>query len=202
MCTVLPLCPIGQQQLGVGRAAGFCPRAGIPEDIYQSVAPKVGERPCSSGLPAYRQLHWLPFPRPIETSADIKAPTRIVRDALIHANENWTRPLSEDELAARFEAAWCCVHGYASLWVEGSRKSRSHDGGTTNAPRVAAITCVRVGPPFLKRSGGSDVRSAVLELCLLGIFEECVIANAHIEIRSVTKSRLPEIDPDPYRVTG
>jgi AcrR family transcriptional regulator len=52
---------------------------------------------------------------------------RIVRDALIHANEHWTRPLSEDELAARFEAAWCCVHGYATLWVEGSRKSRSLD---------------------------------------------------------------------------
>jgi hypothetical protein len=30
-------------------------------------------------------------------------------------------------LAARFEAAWCCVHGYASLWVEGPRKSRSLD---------------------------------------------------------------------------
>jgi hypothetical protein len=52
---------------------------------------------------------------------------RILRDALIHANERWTRPLSEDELAARFEAARCCVHGYASLWVEGSRKSRSLD---------------------------------------------------------------------------
>jgi AcrR family transcriptional regulator len=52
---------------------------------------------------------------------------QILRDALIHANENWPRPLSEDELAARFEAAWCCVHGYASLWVEGSRKSRSLD---------------------------------------------------------------------------
>jgi hypothetical protein len=34
---------------------------------------------------------------------------RIVSDALIHVNENWTRPLSEDELAARFEAAWCGV---------------------------------------------------------------------------------------------
>jgi hypothetical protein len=52
---------------------------------------------------------------------------RIVRDALIQVNENWTRTLSEDELAARFETAWCCVHGYASLWVEGSRKSRSLD---------------------------------------------------------------------------
>jgi hypothetical protein len=52
---------------------------------------------------------------------------RIVRDALIRANEIWTRPLSEEELAARFETAWCCVYGYASLWVEGSRKSRSLD---------------------------------------------------------------------------
>jgi AcrR family transcriptional regulator len=53
---------------------------------------------------------------------------RILRDALIQANQHWTRPLSEDELEARFETAWCCVHGYASLWVEGSRKSRSLDG--------------------------------------------------------------------------
>ena len=52
---------------------------------------------------------------------------RILRDALIDANERWTRPPSDDELAARFEAARCCVHGYASLWVEGSRKSRSLD---------------------------------------------------------------------------
>jgi AcrR family transcriptional regulator len=52
---------------------------------------------------------------------------RILRDALIHANENWTKPPSEAELAARFEAAWCCVHGYASLWVEGPRKLRSLD---------------------------------------------------------------------------
>ncbi|HEY2472403.1 MAG TPA: TetR/AcrR family transcriptional regulator [Terracidiphilus sp.] len=52
---------------------------------------------------------------------------RIVRHALIHVNENWTRKLSGDELAARFETAWCCVYGYASLWVEGSRKSRSLD---------------------------------------------------------------------------
>jgi hypothetical protein len=52
---------------------------------------------------------------------------RICRDALIRANENRTKPLSEDELAARFEVAWCCVHGYATLWVEGFRKSRSLD---------------------------------------------------------------------------
>jgi AcrR family transcriptional regulator len=52
---------------------------------------------------------------------------RILRDALIHANEHWSRPLSDDEAATRFEAARCCVHGYASLWVEGSRKSRSLD---------------------------------------------------------------------------
>jgi AcrR family transcriptional regulator len=52
---------------------------------------------------------------------------RILRDALIRANEHWSSPPSDDELAARFEAARCCVHGYASLWVEGSRKSRSLD---------------------------------------------------------------------------
>jgi hypothetical protein len=39
------------------------------------------------------------------------------------------KPLSEDELAARFQVAWCGVHGYAMLWVEGSRKSRSLDQG-------------------------------------------------------------------------
>ncbi len=52
---------------------------------------------------------------------------RILSDALMRANEHWTRPLPADELAARSEVAWCCVHGYASLWVEGSRKSRSLD---------------------------------------------------------------------------
>ena len=52
---------------------------------------------------------------------------RIVRDALIRVNERCSKPLPEDELAARFEVAWCCVYGYASLWVEGSRKSRSLD---------------------------------------------------------------------------
>jgi AcrR family transcriptional regulator len=52
---------------------------------------------------------------------------RVVRDALVRANEHWAKPLSEDELAARFETAWCCVYGYASLWVEGSRRSRSLD---------------------------------------------------------------------------
>lgn len=53
--------------------------------------------------------------------------SRILRDALTRANEQRTKPPSENELAARFEAARCCVHGYASLWVEGSRKSRSLD---------------------------------------------------------------------------
>jgi hypothetical protein len=52
---------------------------------------------------------------------------QILRVALNCANENATKPLSEDELAARFEAALCCVHGYASLWFEGYRKSRSLD---------------------------------------------------------------------------
>jgi AcrR family transcriptional regulator len=49
-----------------------------------------------------------------------------LREALRHANARG-RTLSEDELAARFELAWCCVHGYASLWVEGNRRSRSLD---------------------------------------------------------------------------
>lgn len=52
---------------------------------------------------------------------------QILRDALIQANAHSTRPPSEEDLAARFEVAWCCVHGYASLWVEGSRKSNSLD---------------------------------------------------------------------------
>jgi AcrR family transcriptional regulator len=49
-----------------------------------------------------------------------------LRDSLVHANAHG-RTLSEDELAARFQLAACCVHGYASLWVEGSRRSRSLD---------------------------------------------------------------------------
>ena len=53
--------------------------------------------------------------------------SRILRDALMRANEHWAKPPSDDELAERFEAARCCVHGYASLWVEGPRKSRSID---------------------------------------------------------------------------
>ena len=53
--------------------------------------------------------------------------SQILRDALMRANEHWTTPPSEGELAARFETARCCVHGYASLWVEGPRKSRSLD---------------------------------------------------------------------------
>jgi hypothetical protein len=52
---------------------------------------------------------------------------RILQNALMRANKHWTKSPSEDELAARFETAWCCVHGYASLWVEGPRKSRSLD---------------------------------------------------------------------------
>jgi AcrR family transcriptional regulator len=51
---------------------------------------------------------------------------RCLRDALRRANAHG-RTLSEDELAARFQLAWCCVHGYASLWVEGNRRSRSLD---------------------------------------------------------------------------
>ena len=50
-----------------------------------------------------------------------------LRDALVSANSQWSTMPSEDELAARFQAARCSVHGYASLWVEGPRKSRSLD---------------------------------------------------------------------------
>ena len=49
-----------------------------------------------------------------------------LREALRRANAQG-RTLSDDELAARFQVAWCCVHGYASLWVEGNRRSRSLD---------------------------------------------------------------------------
>ena len=49
-----------------------------------------------------------------------------LRDSLVHADAHG-RTLSEDELAARFQLASCCVHGYASLWVEGNRSSRSLD---------------------------------------------------------------------------
>jgi AcrR family transcriptional regulator len=49
-----------------------------------------------------------------------------VGDALMHANAHG-RTLTEAELAARFQLASCCVHGYASLWVEGNRRSRSLD---------------------------------------------------------------------------
>ncbi|HXZ81732.1 MAG TPA: TetR/AcrR family transcriptional regulator [Terriglobales bacterium] len=50
-----------------------------------------------------------------------------LRDALIQTNAH-RRTLTEADLAARFQLASCCVHGYASLWVEGNRKSRSLDG--------------------------------------------------------------------------
>jgi AcrR family transcriptional regulator len=49
-----------------------------------------------------------------------------LREALRLANAHGSTR-SEDELAVQFEAAWCCVHGYASLWVEGNRRSRSLD---------------------------------------------------------------------------
>lgn len=48
------------------------------------------------------------------------------RNALLHAGAHG-RTLTEDELAERFQLAACCVHGYASLWVEGNRRSRSLD---------------------------------------------------------------------------
>ena len=78
---------------------------------------------------------------------------RILRDALIHANEHWATPLSEDELAARFEAAWCCVHGYASLWVEGSRNhghSTKHDACSA----CCGHHLCESRPLFLKRTEG------------------------------------------------
>jgi hypothetical protein len=53
--------------------------------------------------------------------------TQRLRDALTRANAQSSIALSEEELAARFQLAWCCVHGYASLWVEGDRNSRSLD---------------------------------------------------------------------------
>jgi AcrR family transcriptional regulator len=49
-----------------------------------------------------------------------------LRAALLLANGQ-QRSLSEDELAGLFQLAWCGVHGYATLWVEGNRKSRSLD---------------------------------------------------------------------------
>jgi len=48
-----------------------------------------------------------------------------LREALQCANAQ--RTLSEEEFADRFQLAWCCVHGYASLWVEGNRRARSLD---------------------------------------------------------------------------
>lgn len=75
---------------------------------------------------------------------------KVIRDALAHSNARWGSRLSEQELKARFQAAWCCVHGYASLWVEGSRKSRSLD----NARRM-----LRVLRPSLVR--GKDLKHPV-----------------------------------------
>jgi AcrR family transcriptional regulator len=50
-----------------------------------------------------------------------------LRDSLVQVNAHG-RTLSEDELRARLQLASCCVHGYASLWVEGNRRSASlHD---------------------------------------------------------------------------
>lgn len=74
--------------------------------------------------------------------------SRILRDALMRANEHLTSPPSAEELAARFEAARCCVHGYASLWVEGSRKSRSLD---------EARRMLRVLVPSLVREGAGPL---------------------------------------------
>jgi AcrR family transcriptional regulator len=66
-----------------------------------------------------------------ETSPRLKLAQEKARqclsDSLVYANAHTSTPLPEAELATRFQAAWCCVHGYASLWVEGHRKSRSLD---------------------------------------------------------------------------
>jgi AcrR family transcriptional regulator len=53
--------------------------------------------------------------------------TQCLREALTRANAQGGTALSKKELAARFEVAWYSVHGYATLWVEGSRKSRFLD---------------------------------------------------------------------------
>jgi len=54
------------------------------------------------------------------------AAQQLLRDALLRAGAH-ERTLAGDELAPRFQLAACCVHGYASLWVEGNRRSRSLD---------------------------------------------------------------------------
>lgn len=51
-----------------------------------------------------------------------------LRDLLMRANAHWNTPLSEDELSVRCQVAWSFVHGYASLCVEGDRRSYSLDG--------------------------------------------------------------------------
>jgi hypothetical protein len=49
-----------------------------------------------------------------------------LRDALISACKQANhRAPSEAALSVRFNLAWCCVHGYACLWVEGDRKSHA-----------------------------------------------------------------------------
>jgi AcrR family transcriptional regulator len=53
-------------------------------------------------------------------------------------------PLTASSLASRFELAWCCVHGYACVWVEGRRKSRS----LVEAERMLRM----IGPLLLARS--------------------------------------------------
>jgi len=53
--------------------------------------------------------------------------TQCLREALTRANAQAGTALAENAVAARFEVACCSVHGYATLWVEGSRNSRSLD---------------------------------------------------------------------------
>lgn len=51
---------------------------------------------------------------------------QVLRDALRGAYvEVRGRVPADVLLTARFGLAWCCVHGYACLWVEGSRRSHS-----------------------------------------------------------------------------
>jgi len=78
--------------------------------------------------------------------------TQRLRDALTRANAQSNTPPSEEELAAGFQLAWCCVHGYASLWVEGNRKSRSLD----EARRMFRILRPSLVAGINSRSGRGD----------------------------------------------
>lgn len=78
--------------------------------------------------------------------------TQRLRDALTRANAQSSLPPSKEKLAERFQLAWCCVHGYASLWVEGGRKSRSLD----EARRMLRILRPSLVAGTTSRSGRGD----------------------------------------------